>query len=135
MHSQFLLSYNQDIYYLGKMCLEGQNTLWGDQDYYHNILFFRSSMFELQHVIIMKDFQNVFAYMVNQNLNKSNSKKITFLNLIWCDVRVYLCQENIGHNILKNAYTFKKWLKWFLVFMKFVIFIQHCDSIWLEKAC
>jgi len=36
------------------------------------------------------------------------------------------------HNVLKNANIFKKWLKWFLVFMKFVISIKHCDSIWLE---
>jgi hypothetical protein len=29
----------------------------------------------------------------------------------------------------------KKWLKCFLIFMKFVISIKNCDSIWLEWFC
>jgi hypothetical protein len=32
----------------------------------------------------------------------------------------------------KNVIIFKKWLKWFLTFMKFAVSIKHCDSIWLE---
>jgi hypothetical protein len=59
----------------------------------------------------MKDFDNVFAYYVSQNPKKSNVEKNYFIFLVWCDVRVYLCQENIGHNILKNANIFNKWLK------------------------
>jgi hypothetical protein len=70
--------------------------------------------------------------MVGQNPNKSNSKKTTFFNLIWCDVIIYLCQKYIHHNVLKNENIFKKWLKLFLVFMKCVISIKNCDSIWLE---
>jgi hypothetical protein len=31
--------------------------------------------------------------MVGQNPNKSNSKKTTFLNLILCDLKVYLCEK------------------------------------------
>jgi hypothetical protein len=80
----------------------------------------------------MKDFDNVFAYYVNQNLKKSNVKKKNLIDIVWCDVRVYLCQENIGHNVLKNANIYNKWLKWFLIFMKFVISTKHYDSIWLE---
>jgi len=51
---------------------------------------------------------------------------------MWCDVRVCLCQKNIHHNILKNANILKKQLKWFLVFMVFVVSIKHSDSTWLE---
>jgi hypothetical protein len=29
-----------------------------------------------------------------------------FLNFIWCDVRIYLCQKNIRHNVLKNENIF-----------------------------
>ncbi len=36
---------------------------------------------------------------------------------------------------VKNENILKKWLKWFLVFMKFVVFIEHHDSIWLEYVC
>jgi hypothetical protein len=37
--------------------------------------------------------------MVGQNPYKSNSKEITFKILICCDVKVYLCQKNIHHNV------------------------------------
>jgi membrane protein DedA with SNARE-associated domain len=30
---------------------------------------------------------------------------------------------------------FKKWLKWFVVFMKFVVPIKHYDSLWLGYVC
>jgi hypothetical protein len=43
----------------------------------------------------------MFLYIViGQNPNKSNSKKLTLFNLIWCDVRIYLCQKK-SRNILK----------------------------------
>jgi hypothetical protein len=48
--------------------------------------------------------------MVGQNPNKSNSKETTLLNLIWCDVRVYLCKKK-SHDVLKNANIFKKWFE------------------------
>jgi hypothetical protein len=70
--------------------------------------------------------------MVGQNSNKSNSKEIALLNLIWCDVKIYLCQNNIGHSELKNENILKTFSKLFLVFMEFVISIKHCDSRWLE---
>jgi len=40
--------------------------------------------------------------------------------------------KKIPHYVVKNENIIKRWLKWFLVFMKFVIFIKHCDSIWME---
>jgi hypothetical protein len=49
--------------------------------------------------------------MIGQNPNKSNSKETTLFNPIWCDVRVYLCQNNICHNILKNENTIKKMIE------------------------
>jgi hypothetical protein len=70
--------------------------------------------------------------MVGQNPKKSNVKKTTFLNFIWCDVRVYLCQIYISQCTKKMQIYSKNWLKWFLIFMKFVVYTKHCDSIWLE---
>jgi hypothetical protein len=57
--------------------------------------------------------------------------KLHFLG-IWSDVKVYMCQKNICHKVLKNANILKKWLKWLLMFMKFVVFTKHCDCTWLE---
>jgi hypothetical protein len=47
------------------------------------------------HVIILKDFHNVFAYY-----GRSKPKQVKFqenytFNLIWCDVKIHLCQKNI----------------------------------------
>jgi hypothetical protein len=39
--------------------------------------------------------------MVGQNPNKSNSKETRIFNIIGCDVKVYLCQKYIHHNVLK----------------------------------
>ncbi len=110
----------------------GENTLRGGQDCCHIVLFFRGPMIELQPCHYYEGFSQSFACYGKSKPSKSNFKEITFLNLIWCDVKIYLCQKNIHHNILKNENILKKWLKWFLVFMKFVVSIKHCDSIWLE---
>jgi hypothetical protein len=60
-------------------------------------------------------------------------KKLHLKNIyIWCDVTVYLCQKYIHHNVQKNENIFKKWLKWFLIFKKFVASTKHCDSTWFE---
>jgi hypothetical protein len=47
--------------------------------------------------------------MVGQNPKKLNAKKPTFLNFIWYDVRIYLCQYiYIYHHVLKKwKYTQK----------------------------
>jgi hypothetical protein len=48
--------------------------------------------------------------MVGHNPNKSNSKETTILNLIWCDVGIYLCQKYIHHNVLKmQIYSKNDW--------------------------
>ncbi len=44
--------------------------------------FLRVPCLNFNHVIIMKDFHNVFAYYGRSKLNKSNSKEITFFDLI-----------------------------------------------------
>ncbi len=96
--------------------------------------FLRVPCLNFNHVmsLLWRIFTMFLHIMVGQNPNKSNSKETTFFNLIWCDVKVYLCQKYICHNIFLNENIFKILLKWFLIFMKFVIFIKHCDSIWLE---
>jgi hypothetical protein len=43
-----------------------------------------------------------------------------------------LWQKFICDYFQKNANILKNRLKWFVVFMKFVVFIKHCDSIWLK---
>jgi hypothetical protein len=40
--------------------------------------------------------------MVGQNSKKSNATEVTFLNFIWCGVRIYLCKKYICHDILKT---------------------------------
>jgi hypothetical protein len=41
--------------------------------------------------------------------------------------KIYIC-----HNVLKIENAFIKKLKWFLIFIKLIIFTKHCDSMWLE---
>ncbi len=69
--------------------------------------------------------------MVSPTTKKSNVKKI--IVFISYDVILeYIYTKNyMLQRIKKWKYT-KTWLKWFLIFMKFVIFTKHCDSIWLE---
>jgi len=43
----------------------------------------------------------------------------------------YVCAKKIVcHSVLKITNIFLKWLKWFLIFMKFVVSTKHCDFIW-----
>ncbi len=86
-----------------------------------------STMVILEHI-----FPNFLHNMVDYDTKNSITKKIHFSQLILWGSKVYLLQKIICHYVLKNANILKKWLKWFLVFMKFVISIKHCDSIWLE---
>jgi hypothetical protein len=42
----------------------------------------------------------------------------------------YICAKKIYiTSYLKNANIFKNWFKWILIFMKFLVFIKHFDSI------
>jgi hypothetical protein len=103
----------------------------GDQDYCHTVIFLRIPCLNFNHGIIMKDFHNFLHIMVGQNPNKSNSENTILFNVIWCDVKIYLCQKYIHHNVLKNENIFKKWFKWFLVFMK-LITILFCSNLFLD---
>jgi hypothetical protein len=69
--------------------------------------------------------------MVDYN-KKIQLQKNSFFQPILCDSKIYLWQKNVCHYVLKNANMLKNLLKWFLVFMKFVVSIKHCDSIWLK---
>jgi hypothetical protein len=85
-----------------------------------------STIVTLEHI-----FPNFLHNMVD--FNTKNSTQIFFKKkLILCNFNVYLWQKIVHHYVLKNTNILKKWLKWFLIFMKFVIFIKHCDSIWLK---
>ncbi len=80
--------------------------------------------------LLKRIFTMFLLIMVSPNTKKSNVKKITFF--ISYDVMLeYIYTKNyMSQRIKKWKYT-KKWLKWFLIFMKFVIFTKHCDLIWL----
>jgi hypothetical protein len=69
--------------------------------------------------------------MVDYNTKNSIAKNF-FSYFIFFNSKTYLWQKNVCHYVFKNENILKQWLKWFLIFMKFVIFIKHCDSIWLE---
>jgi hypothetical protein len=47
----------------------------------------------------------------------------------------YICRKKCTSYCTKNENILNKWLKIVLIFMKFVIFTKHCDSIWLEYVC
>jgi hypothetical protein len=85
-----------------------------------------STMVILEHI-----FPNALYNMLDYNTKNSISKKIPFFNL-YCVIPKYICGKKKCHYVLKHANIFKKWLKWILVFMKFIVSIKHCDSIWLE---
>ncbi len=95
--------------------------------------FLKVPYFNFNHVIIRKDFFTIFLdSIVGQNPKVSNAKEITFFYFICYDVRIYFAQIYTCHSVLKDANLFKKWLKCFLIFMKFIVCTKHCDSIWLE---
>jgi hypothetical protein len=87
--------------------LVDESPLWGVEDCCHIVFFSKVPCVNFNHVIIMKDFHNFLHIMVGQNPKKLNTKKITFLNFISCDVKTYLCQKYICHIILKNANILK----------------------------
>jgi hypothetical protein len=64
--------------------------------------------------------------------NQMSKKSYIFISY---DVMLkYVCAKKIVcHSVLKITNIFLKWLKWFLIFMKFVVSTKHCDFIWLEK--
>ncbi len=110
-----------------------ESTLQAGQKCCHIVLFSKgvhiwtSTMVGLEHI-----FPNFLHNMVDHNTKNSIENKIHFPNL-YCVIPKYICgKKNVCHCVQKNANIFKKWLKWFSVFMKFIISIKHCDSIWLE---
>jgi hypothetical protein len=52
--------------------------------------------------------------------------------LVSYDVMVDYIYTKKSHKIPNNENMFKISLKWFLIFIKFIVFIKHYDSIWLE---
>ncbi len=104
----------------------------GGQKCCHIVLFSRgvcvwtSTMIILEHI-----FPNFLHNMVDYNTKISIAKNVFFQPTLWGS-KVYLWQKNVHHYVPKNANILKKWLKWFLAFMKFVVFFKHYDSIWLE---
>jgi hypothetical protein len=95
--------------------------------------FLKVQYLNFNHVIIMKDFHNIFAYYDKSKPKKSNVKKTKLFYFIWCDVRIYSCKKNICHNVLKTTNIFNKWLKSFLIFMKIVVSIKHVILYYWNK--
>jgi hypothetical protein len=58
----------------------------------------------------MKDFHN-FLHIMLEKPKEINAKEITLFYLIQCGFKVYLCKNNLHHNIRKNEKIFLKWLK------------------------
>jgi hypothetical protein len=107
----------------------------GGKDYCHIVLFFKVNMFELHPCHYYEGLSHI---IISWNPKKSKFvKETTFFNfMLWCNVKARLHQKNVCCNIiLKMQNYILKWLKWFLVFWKFVISTKHCDSIWLEYVC
>ncbi len=82
--------------------------------------YFTSAMVIFEHIFPK------FLHNMVYNTKHSIVKKISFSNLL-CNSKIWF------HYVLKNANIPKKWLKWFLIFLKCVASIKHCDSIWLNK--
>jgi hypothetical protein len=59
--------------------IKDESTLYGTSKLFSHCIVFRVLCLSFNHVIIMKDFDNVFAYYVSQNPKKSNVKKINFV--------------------------------------------------------
>ncbi len=105
-----------------------ESTLWEGQDYCHIVFFLRYPCLNFNHVIINKDFHNVFAFYGRSHIKKSNAKKTALLVSYDVMFKLHSCKNHLHH----NGNIFKKCLKWFWIFMKFVLSIKHCDSICLE---
>jgi len=88
---------------------QGESTLQGIKIVVRLYCFARFPCLNFKHVIIMKDFHNVFAYYDKSKLKEVKcQKKNSFLNFIWCDVRVYLGQKYMSQHIKNWKYNTKK---------------------------
>jgi hypothetical protein len=125
--------FNNFIYFLYfATFVEGESTLHRGQKCCHIVMFSRGVHVWTSITVILDHVFPIFLHnMVNYNTKKSVTK-IFFFQLILCDSEAYLWQQNVCHYVLKIANILKKWLKWFLIFMKIIISIKHCDPIWLE---
>jgi hypothetical protein len=73
--------------------------------------------------------------MVYHNPKKRIDKKTNNFHFTLWWFGIYLHEKNTCHNVLKNVNIFQKWLKWFLIFMKSIIFISHVISHNLNQIC
>jgi hypothetical protein len=105
---------------------------WGAKIVVTLYFFWRSHVWTSSMSLLWRIFTMFLHIMVGQNPKKSHVKETPFkeFHMMWCES--IFVPKNIFHSILKNVNILKKVLKWFLVFMKFVVSIKHCDSIWLE---
>jgi hypothetical protein len=68
--------------------------------------------------------------MVDHN-TKNSKKQIPFPTyIVWFQSKLVV--KTCTSLFTKKCKYTKKWLKWFLVFMKVVVIIKHFDFIWLE---
>jgi hypothetical protein len=66
--------------------------------------FFGVPCLNFNYFIIMKDFHNVFTHYGRSKPKEIKCEKITLLNFIWCDVRVYLCKKCTLQRLKKWKY-------------------------------
>jgi hypothetical protein len=119
-HQLILFWFAHSLHYFNK----GESTLWRGKKCCHIVPFSKgvhiwaSTMVILEHI-----FPNFLHNMIDYNIKNSITKKIHFSNL-YCEVPKYICGKKKYILYSLRWKYIKKWLKWFLVFMKFVVSIN-----------
>ncbi len=126
------LSYSKIIFLTrGWVMNLSENKLQRGYKCCHIVLFSKGVHVWTSTMVILKCIFRIFLHnMVDYNINNSIGKKNSFFQLILCNSKIYLWQKNVRYYVLRNAtYLENDWNDFKSLF---VVFIKHCDSIWLE---
>jgi hypothetical protein len=69
----------------------------------------------------------ILHIMVGQNPKKWKAKETTIFKFSYEVMLTYIYTKTNCYNVLENENIFKKWLKWFLIFMKVVNIMSPYD--------
>ncbi len=81
-----------------RLVAKGENRLWMGQDCYHIELFFKGAHVWTSTMSLLKMILTMFFHIIVGQNKKSNAKKITFKNFLWCGVKH---KTNVHHYELK----------------------------------